>query len=372
MSSDKNPAEMKRAVEPTGALEDFNIHDFYIEWQEKEGVKVIHDFAFDDLRKIELSPWPRKGGSGAIINIPNKVLFNDAHLVEIPPSGRSVPEHHLYEENVYVLSGYGATRIWLEGEEPETLEWEAGSLFAIPLNAWYQHFNVSSQPLRYVAFTEAPPALRHYRDHDFIFNNPFKFTSRYAGQKDYFTGGKLFNKRIWETNFVPNAVDMALYGWSERGAGGINVMLEFAQNSQKAHISEFPIGTYKKAHRHGPGAHLLILSGVGFSLLWTKDDMSDLRQCNWSEGGMVIIPSDACFHQHFNTGPARTRYLAIRPSPQGTRAPHRPGALADVDVKEGGWQIEYWDQNPIVQEIFLKELAKHGGESRMDKYLSKK
>ena len=37
-------------------------------------------------------------------------------------------------------------------------------------------------------------------------------------------------------------------------AGGINAMLEMADNNTKSHISEFPIGTYKKAHRHGPGA----------------------------------------------------------------------------------------------------------------------
>ena len=42
-----------------------------------------------------------------------------------------------------------------------------------------------------------------------------------------------------------------------RGAGGINVVLEMAENSSKAHVSGFPVGTDKKAHRHGPGAHLL-------------------------------------------------------------------------------------------------------------------
>ena len=39
-------------------------------------------------------------------------------------------------------------------------------------------------------------------------------------------------------------------------------MIELAQNSMGAHISQFQPGTYKKAHRHGPGAHVIILDGV--------------------------------------------------------------------------------------------------------------
>jgi mannose-6-phosphate isomerase-like protein (cupin superfamily) len=364
--------DMKIAQEPTKPLEDFVIEDAYEAWQRREGVRVIRDFAFQDLRTVELSPWPCKGGAGAIINIPNEHLPNDAHLVEIAAGGQSEPEHHMYEENVYVLAGRGATRIWLEGQKPQTFEWQAGSLFSILLNAWYQHFNAGAEPARYIAVTDAPPMLRLLRDDDFIFNNPFPFNSRYSGDSDYFSGGKLYNRRRWETNFVPNAPDMALYSWKERGAGGINVQLELAKNSQKAHISEFPVGTYKKGHRHGPGAHLLILSGVGFSLLWTKEDMSDLRKCDWREGGMVIVPSDGCFHQHFNTGTTRARYLALRPGnaglqpPEGSRGYRR---VADVSMKEGGWQIEYEDEDPKVHEIFEAELAKHGATCRMKAFV---
>jgi mannose-6-phosphate isomerase-like protein (cupin superfamily) len=371
MSIQEQRKEMLRAEQPDGALEEYNNRDFYEEWQQQEGVRVIHDFAFENLRTVALTPWPRKGGSGAIINIPNDYMRNDSHLVEIAPGGKSAPERHIYEETVYILSGHGATRVWYEGQEPDTFEWQAGSLFAIPMNAWYQHFNVASEPTRYIAVTTLPPLLRFFKDPDFIFNNPSKFPSRYGGENDYFSKGKLYNRRVWETNLVPNAPDLGLYKYAERGAGGINVILQMAGNSTRPGISEFPVGTYKKAHRHGPGAHLVILSGVGFSLLWTKEDMSDLRQCNWQEGSMIIVPSDECIHQHFNTGTSRARYLAFHPGHMGMWKP-RPGGRSGVSEQEGGWQIEYEDQNPMVNEIFEAELAKNGSQSRMAPFFKKR
>jgi quercetin dioxygenase-like cupin family protein len=367
--------DMKIAAKPTAPLDDFVIEDPYNAWQKREGVRVLYEYVFGDLANVELSPWPRKGGAGAFINLklPQGELPGDAQLIEIAPGKHSEPERHLYDENAYVVSGRGATRIWLDGQAPQTFEWQAGSLFSIPLNAWYQHFNAGSEPARYLAVTNAPQMMRLFRDDDFIFNNPFNFTSRYSGTNSFTAGGKLFNRRVWETNFIPNAPDMALYGWKERGAGGINVMLEMAKSSLKSHISEFPVGTYKKGHRHGPGAHLLILSGVGFSLLWTKDDMSDLQKADWKKGGMVIVPSDSCYHQHFNTGPTRARYLALRLGDFGLTSPaSKDGWNADKSIKEGGWQVEYQDENPKVHEIFEAELAKHGATCRMKAFLADK
>ena len=365
--------DMKVAEAPAEDLDQYGVGDGYARWQQREGVRVIVDFAFEDLGAIELGPWERKGGSGAIINIPNDHLTNDSHLVEIRPGGKSVPEHHLYEEFCYVVSGRGATTIWIDEDHKQTFEWHAGSLFAIPLNAWYQHFNGSGEePARYISVTTAPPMMRLFNDLDFIFDTDSYLKGRFDAESDYFSGaGKLYKKRVWQSNFIPNAPDMALYGWQERGAGGINVMLEMAENSSKAHISEFPVGTYKKAHRHGPGAHLLILSGdAGYSTLWTKDDRSDLRKADWKVGGMVIVPGDDMFHQHFNTGNTRARYLAMYNGAMGLYKPQsNRGWLADKSVKEGGWQIEYEDEARANHEAFEADLAAHGAPCRMKAFV---
>src|SRR5579883_1266805 len=349
--------DTKQAVNPADELEELVQLDAYVEWQKREGVPVIHDYVFPDLNAIELGPWARKGGKGAIINIPNPYLPNDAHIVEIPAGGKTAPERHLYEEMILILAGRGSTSVWLDENRKQTFEWGEGSLFSAPLNAWYQIFNGSgSEPIRYLSVTNLPPMLRLFQNEEFIFNNPFAFTDRFRGEQDFFKGeGKLYKGRKWRANFVPDAANLKLYGWAERGAGGVNAMLELPQRHLAAHISQFPVGTYKKAHRHGPGAHLVIMGGEGFSVLWRAGE--EKRRCNWKKGGMVIVPWDDCFHQHFNTGAEPARYLALR----GGGAPRQPNAgRPDVSIKDGGWQIEYEDEDPEVHKMFEAALASHG------------
>ena len=365
--------DMKVAETPKEGLTDFRTPDAYEEWLEREGVKVYEKFYFPSLAKLELGPWERKGGKGAVTHINNRHMPNDCHVIEIKPGGKSEPEHHMYELTVYIVSGTGGTTIWNDEKQKQTFEWHSGSLFSIPLNATYQNFNGSgTEPARYIAVTNAPPMMRLFKDNKFMFNSDFKFESRFAGEDDYFNGnGKLYKRRVWESNFVANAPDMLLYGWKERGAGGINAMLEMANNNMKSHISEFPIGTYKKAHCHGPGAHLVLLSGSGgFSLVWTKEDRSDMKKLDWQHGSMVVVPSDNCYHQHFNTGTNRARYLALRSGDQGLNSPRAGGGDgADKSIKEGGWQIEYGDEEQEIHKIFEKDLKAHGAPCKMKAFV---
>ena len=344
--------------------------DPYLDWIKAEGVKRIVEYKFEDLNEVELGDWERKGGKGAIINIPNGFLPNDAHLIEIKPGGKSAPERHMYEEVMYVVSGRGATSVWLSEGQKATFEWAAGSLLVIPLNATYQHFNGSgAEPARYVSMTNAPPTLRMFRSTDFVFNNDFTFNDRFSGDdEDFFNGqGTLFRRKgtkfgtMWKTNFVPNADIMKLWQYRDRGAGGINTHFDLAGNVTGTHISEFPVGTYKKGHRHGPGAHLVILGGEGFSLLWWDNEKKEYEIAPWKKGGMVIVPADATYHQHFNAGAEPARYLALR----GDDGQPSQWGESNVSMKEGGMQIEYVDEDPWIREYFKEELAKRGVETRM-------
>jgi oxalate decarboxylase/phosphoglucose isomerase-like protein (cupin superfamily) len=199
---------------------------------------------------------------------------------------------------------------------------------------------------------------------DFIFGDSFTFADRFPPEEEeYFSGkGKLWGRKL-EVNFVPNVRDIQLYEWKERGAGGRNVNFELAGNVMGSHISEFPVGRYKKAHRHGPGAHVIILGGQGYSLLWPNN--GEMVRVDWKPG-CVVVPPNQWFHQHFNSGAEPARYLALR----WNSWRYRFVALTDekpieVDVKQGGNQIEYEDEDPKIHQIFESALAKAGAPCNM-------
>ena len=202
-----------------------------------------------------------------------------------------------------------------------------------------------------------------------MFDNPCTFEDR-IGNTDFFSGdGEFIPKRpgrhMWETNFVPALDKFELKQWDARGGGSSNIMFVLADGTMHAHCSEMPVGTYKKGHRHGADFHVMCNTGGGYSLLWHEDE--EFVRVDW-EHGTVFAPPDMMFHQHFNTAPHPSRYLAIACG--GLRYPTMAEKRAvfsgmDVDVKKGGAQIEYGDQDPRIHEIFLKEIKKSGAESRM-------
>jgi oxalate decarboxylase/phosphoglucose isomerase-like protein (cupin superfamily) len=241
-------------------------------------------------------------------------------------------------------------------------------MFAIPLNAEYQHFNGSSgAPARYFSVTNAPFIINLFHDLDFIFENVHAFTKRFdPADEGYFSRqGKLFGRFFMTTNFVADTHTIPLSEYTERGAGNVNMKFDIAGQVMTAHLSEFPVGTYKKAHRHGPGAHVIILTGRGYSVLWREGE--EMVRVDWKPGS-VIVPPMLWFHQHFNSGALPARYLAFRWN--GWRYKFiRMGdsdASSFTSVKEGGHQIEYEDEDPKIHREFEAALAVAGAKCRME------
>ena len=161
---------------------------------------------------------------------------------------------------------------------------------------------------------------------------------------------------------MADAVNLPLIEAKERGAGGGHIRFNFAKSSLNGHISQFPVGTYKKAHAHGPGAHVIILAGQGYSLMWPEGE--EPKRYDWKPGSM-ITPPNMWFHQHFNTGDTPARYLAFKY--EGVAIRNSQGVpKAWISRRIGGHQIDYADESKTIRTMFADALAEHGLESQMD------
>jgi len=346
--------------------------DVYLEWLAKEGIPVTEDFGVD-LLKVPTARWERYDVGGAAVHLKGRGDFLCMFVLELPPSGATAPQRHLYEEVFYVLEGHGSTTIETANGRKHSFEWGPRSLFAIPLNARYRLFNGSgARNARLVSTANLPAVLNMFHDPAFVFANTWDFEAR-VGNAKYFGGEGDFipirpGNHLWETNFVPDLAAIELQPWGDRGAGGSNIMFILADGTMHAHISEMPVGTYKKAHRHAADFHVMCVTGTGYSLLW-YEGQPDWVKVDWKHG-TVFAPPDRMFHQHFNTSGVPARYLATAygslryPFTESKRKSLFGGV--STSVKQGGDQIEYADQSPRVHELFVKEAAKNGVAVRME------
>ena len=371
---------MRRSVSLTG----FPANTIYEEWMQSEGIPIYDGWGIEDVKELERKPWARTGGKGAFIylNAQKEDGVSAMYVAEIPPEKSLEPEKHLYEELIYILKGQGATEIWQEGRPKRSFEWGEGSLFAPPVNAWHRLYNVSREPVLFLATTTAPIVLDLFHNEEFVFGNSFVFADRYDGEEDYFKFSKVVEqtflnhkRRIWDTNFIPDLKgDFSTYGLSQalsssiKVEGGMNFGFEMSENVLTGHIGDWPMGIYHTAHYHAPGAVLLGLKSRGYALLWHKDlgihpyesgHGDKVVKLNWREGS-VYSPGDGWFHQHFNIGPEPARHIAFRTG--GTK--YRVGLHSYVGVvesiKEGGTMIEYEDEDPQIRRDFEAALREAG------------
>jgi oxalate decarboxylase/phosphoglucose isomerase-like protein (cupin superfamily) len=335
----------------------------YLRFVRGEGLDIISAQYVPNLCTVELKPWARRGdgAKGVFINHEASRTSNDCYVCEIAPGKKLEAQHHLYEEMIMILSGRGSTTVWNNAGSRVTFEWKAGSIFAIPLNCWYQHFNGSGQEVvRFVGVTNFPSVMNLYEETDFVFNFKYDFKNRFSGEPDYYSTKGEQNGFLLTTNFVADAINLPLITAKERGAGGGHIRFNMAKGSIASHISQFPVGTYKKAHAHGPGAHVIVLTGEGYSLMWPEGE--EPKRFEWKYG-TLIVPPNAWFHQHFNSGPVPARYLAFKHSSPRNK---QGVPMSWISRRLGGNQIDYADETPMVRKLFAEALAKHGLTPRMD------
>jgi len=266
----------------------------------------------DDVRTVKLQPWPEMGErvNGLYLRLADYQM-TDGRILEIPEGGKTEPRRHMFEMGVYFFGGPGHTTIQHDGKSDQRIDWDYGSVFAIPLNVRYQHFNDSEKPIRLVAVTSFPFILNATNNLNFIFDNSFEFTDRYNSDEDYWQKQHRLRNNLTVTNFVADAVQAELDEHNFRGKGAKNMHWSMSGNTMlDLHVSEMPAKMHKKAHRSTSEAIVLMLSGEGYSLIWPEGAYDRRQRINWHEG-TLFVPPIYWYRQFFNPGLQPARNLAI-------------------------------------------------------------
>ena len=361
----------------------------YDTFMESEGVPVYRNIGVRRVQDLPMQPWKRLGGRGSYIQLFGTEGLWGQYVIEVPGAGALNVDRHLYEKICLVVEGRGSTEVWQEGQtKKHVFEWQKGSLFAIPLNAYHRIVNASSSPALILCGTSAPNVMNLIDNPNFIFNCPHNFSERFSGADDFFKPNDdvepdpIRGLAMRRTNFIPDIVGTELPLDNRRSPGYRRVEPSMAGNRFYVWIGEHETGRYSKAHKHASAAVLVCVKGKGYTYTWPEalgtqpwqNGKSDKVLCQEYEPvGLVSAAPMAgdWFHQHFGTSKDALRISAWHgPNNQRARRAGVPGEqLADygaIDLNKGGSAIPYHQEDPAIRKQFEERLAREGVKSRMN------
>src|SRR6266704_1122225 len=240
---------------------------------------------------------------------------DQAHWHE--PTGTLNPERHMYEEIFLVVEGRGTTEVWQEGDaRRHVFEWQKGSMFSIPMNAWHRLVNATPGGALLLAGTTAPNVLNMINNVGAVFNNPFVFRDRFNGADDFFKPkddiepDPVRGLAMRRKNFIPDIVNCDLPLDNRRSPGWRRVEPFMTGNCFYFWIGQHENGRYSKGHAHTSAAVLICVKGKGYTYTWPerigvtpwKDGrMDEVKRVDYEPVGLVsAAPGGArWFHQHF-------------------------------------------------------------------------
>jgi quercetin dioxygenase-like cupin family protein len=360
----------------------------YDRFMEEEGVPVHRGIGVARVHDLPMAPWKRLGGRGSYIQLYGTEGLWGMYAVEIPGRAALNAERHLYEKVVLVLEGRGSTEVWQEGQpKRHSFEWQKGSLFAIPLNAYHRMVNAGSGPALLLCGTSAPNVMNLLDDAKFVFDCPHVFADRFSGAEDYFRPKEdiepdpVRGLDMPRSNLIPDIVHAELPLDNRRSPGYRRMEPAMAGNRFYLWIGEHETGRYSKAHKHASSAVLICVKGKGYTYTWpdtlgttpwAQGKAHQVLRQDYEEGGMVSAApmSGDWFHQHFGTSKQGLRMTAwFGPNNQRARKAGVPGEMLKdygaIDLKKGGSAIPYSEEDPAIRHEFRQALAQEGVADRM-------
>ncbi len=359
----------------------------YDRFMEEQGIPIHRGIGVRQVRELPLARWQRMGGRGTFIQLHGTEGRWGMYVVEIPAAGALNAERHLYEEIYFVVDGRGTTEVWQEGSRPQIVEWSAGALFAIPLNAHHRLVNATNEPALLLAATTAPNIINLIPSSNFVFGCDFSFAerfdpadSRYYQPVDDLEPDPVRGLAMRRTNIIPDIVNCELPLDNRRSPGYRRVEPHMAGSNFYMFCGQHETGRYSKAHRHESGAVLMCIKGKGYTYTWP----SELGTTPWQDGkgdlvqrqdyepvGMVSAApfSGDWFHQHFGIAREPLRLLVFtgpgHPFVRGRAPGVQDRDESSIDVKDGGRAIGYRDEDPHIGTEFRRMLNLEGATTGM-------
>ncbi len=360
----------------------------YDRFMATEGVPCHRGIGVRKVQDLPLVPWKRLGGRGSFIQLYGTEGLWGMYVVEVPGAGALNVERHLYEKVVLVVEGRGTTEVWQEGQDKRhAFEWQKGSLFAIPLNAYHRIINAGSAPALLLCGTTAPNVMNVLDNLDFIFDCPFTFSERFSGAEDFFKPkddlepDPIRGLAMRRTNLIPDIVNCDLPLDNRRSPGYRRVEPAMAKNRFYLWIGQHETGRYSKAHKHASAAVLVCVKGKGYTYTWPEalgitpwqnGKAEFIKRQDYEPVGLVSAApmSGDWYHQHFGISKEGLRISAWHgPNNQRARKPGVPGEMlmdyGAIDLSKGGSAIPYHQEDPFIRKEFAETLEGEGLVNRM-------
>jgi quercetin dioxygenase-like cupin family protein len=360
-----------------------------------EDIPIFRGIGVRRVQDLPMRAWNRLGGRGSFIQLYGTEGLWGMYIVEVPAGGALNIEKHLYEKQVLIVEGRGSTEIWRDDPKAkQTFEWQAGSLFSIPLNVHHRFVNATNAPALLLCGTSAPNVMNLFDNPRFVFDCPFDFSERYSGQQDYFTPqddiapDPVRGLAMKRTNFIADVFNTELPLDNRRSPGYRRLEPHMAGQRFHLWIGQHETGRYSKAHKHESAAILICIKGKGYTYTWPEV----LGMTPWKDGhGAKVLRQDYepvglvsaapmsgdWYHQHFGVSKDPLRLTAwFGPNNHSALKPGIPGEkMSDVwaiDVNKGGKAVPYWLEDPAIRAEFEATLKHEGVASRMEDHLYQK
>ena len=288
--------------------------DTYENWARAEGVPVHEGFALD-LVTLTTKTWARMGVAGAMCHLTGRCDYLTLWLLDIPGSGKTEPQRHLFDAVFYVVSGHGSATVEAADGVSHTLEFGPRSVFAVPMNARYRLSASGSERARIAVASDFRYLLNLFRNEQFLFANSVRFDRggmdfKIANAPSSHTPSSEAGITVLETSFVADAANCELASSPDAGTDARSLQILPPDGVLGIEVSELPDGATGAARKFLPGTMIFALTGSGHTRYWT-DGENVIERVDWRPG-MVFAPGLQVVHQHFNTGSTAARLLGVQ------------------------------------------------------------